>query len=168
MADKIDEVKDPGTRGRLEGVQSVVYDLDLAIKQTKELIAARKAAAGQTHNIAEMVFQHCVPINHLVDKGEMEPDEAKLRVDTIKQVVKSIQDTEAEIRAEVERLNGKVEGLEASVAVAGARFNNEALKYERHERMAQEDEEERAAMDNETLEPTDEVVEGEGEGEAAH
>ena len=162
MADKIEEVKDPGTRGRLEGVQSVVYDLDRAIQETKTLITNRQAAAAQTGVIANMVFQHCTPINALVDKGEMDPAEAKLRVDTIKQVVQSIQDVEAEVRGEVARLKGKLEGIEASVAVAGLRFKDEALKYERHERMFNEDDE----GENESLEPSDDLDEGQENEEA--
>lgn len=140
--DTLDNIEHPETRARLGGIQDVVYDLDRKIIDFRKRIERRTEAGGQCRVIADTLFAQCDPINKLVDAEEITPEEAKIRIAQIKQDIEIVRQMEADISNEIKRFQGSIQGIEESIKEAGTRFNGEVMKYERHRRMFEDDDDE--------------------------
>ena len=86
----------------------------------------------------------------------MDPDEAKIRINQINIAVDLIGKIQTQAHDEIKVARGKVAGLKEAGAVAQRRFHETAAKYERHQRMAEEEEavREELGKDQPTQTPT--------------
>lgn len=146
----LDEVKEPGTRGKLEGFQEVSFDVDTEIKNVKRDIEARKVTAQVANLLGARIFGEAQFIQGQVDKSAMLPDEAKIRMDQTRKITDMVRTFEGEMKAEAIKLSGKLSGLEQTSQLLSKRFTDTSLKYERHQRMEAEDAENdpRAPLDS--------------------
>lgn len=135
----LDEVKEPGTRGKLEGFQEMSFDIDTEIKTTKRDIEARKVTAQVANLLGARIFGEAQYIQGQVDKSAMLPEEAKIRMDQTRKITDMVRTFEGEMKAEAIKLSGKLSGLEHTSQLLGKRFSDTTAKYERHQRMEAED-----------------------------
>jgi hypothetical protein len=137
----LEEVRHPETRARLTGIQEVVLDFDQEVQNTERLIIEKKGVGSSTATIAQRLLQECAAINKKIDDGVVTVEEGRIRMDQAKRMVEVVRSVEMDSRRELSILQGRVSGLKAAADLASKRFNDTALKYERHERMEQEERE---------------------------
>ena len=139
MVDKISEVSDPVVRAKLTGIQESVSIVDEDMVAFKKGIELKIGAASALEVAAKEVFALCVPIQKKVKADEVSPEEAKLTINGIKLAVTIINQRAQAARDDIIKMRGQVAGMERAIQKMGEKFNVEAQKYERHERMAKED-----------------------------
>jgi len=140
----LQEIKEPGTRAKLEGIQEVSFDIDAEIASTRKDVDTKKMMVTAINQVANRVFGEAQAIQSAVDKGTMAPEEAKIRMEQTQRITTNIKSFEAECRAEALKAQGKLMGLEQLTLKIGKRFDDTVLKYERHQRMEAEDAEQEA------------------------
>lgn len=140
----LQEIKEPGARAKLEGIQEVSFDIDAEIASARENVGTEKMMVTAINQVATRVFGEAQAIQVAVDRGTMAPEEAKIRMEQTQRITSSIKTFEAECRAEALKAQGKLMGLEQLVLKIGKRFDDTVLKYERHQRMEAEDAEQEA------------------------
>lgn len=138
-AQHLDDVKDPISKAKLEGIQQSSLAIDLEILNAQKSLDEKRGLIAASDLIAKRLFQECGPIKAAVESNQMDPAEAKIRIDVVKtnvEVVRGILDN-ARIDAATQR--GVIDGLQRAHQVTAAKFKAEALKYERWERVQAEE-----------------------------
>jgi len=139
----LDEVKHPETRARLTGIQEVVTDFDQDIQATERMSSEKKGMASSAAMIAQRLVQECVAINKKIDDAQIPVEEGRIRIEQAKRMVEVVRGVESDSRRELFILQGRVGGLRAAAELASKRFTETVQKYQRHERMEEEDREAR-------------------------
>jgi hypothetical protein len=133
------EIKDPVSRSKLDGIQEAVYATDNEILKAHKELDHRRGVAEAAKLMAARMVQECNPINKLVDDEEMEPAEAKIRIDTIMKMSELCTSISNEAVENVITLKGQIQGLERAVKSISAKFAETAAKYERWQRVQDEE-----------------------------
>lgn len=133
-----DKVTDPVARAKLAGIQESIFSINQEMTVLKKAIDQKIGAASAIEQVGKRVFELCIPIQQTVKDGKVEPAEAKLTINGIKLSVKMCHIYEAELRKDINDMRGQVSGMERIIVKLGARFNDEAQKFERYERMEDE------------------------------
>jgi len=139
----LEEVKHPETRAKLTGIQEVVLDFDQDIQTTEKMISEKKGNGSSASMIAQRLIQECAAINKKIDEGVMTVEEGRVRMDQGKRMVEVVRSVETDSRRELFILQGRISGLKAAAELAAKRFTDTVQKYQRHERMEEEDREAR-------------------------
>lgn len=151
--DNLVEVTDPVARAKLGGIQESVYSVDLEIQEVKKAIEHKVGGAHALEVVSKAVFELCVSIQAKVKTEEVTPEEAKLVINGIKLAVKTIAAAEHEARQNLVEMRGQVHGMERAVIQMGMKFKVEAEKFERYQRMEEEEDAElEADIDQESAE----------------
>ena len=140
------EIDDPKTRTKLQAIQGFVTDLDKEQLRAKEASLANLTSAETAKIISKRITAEMATVQNQIDKGNLDPAEAKIRISQIQRIVAVVDDLERGWRSDAATLQGKAQGLEAAVKVGGQRFDAERGKWERHKRMAEEEEQERKEL----------------------
>ena len=133
--DTLKKVKDDASRAKLEGLQESVYVLDEGILKIKEGIKEKRGALFVVSELAQRVMLECNVHNQKVDKEEMSPEEAKIRISEITKIVGIIKAQGISVQGDLANLTGQIVGLEKGVANISKKFDSELAKYQRWERM---------------------------------
>lgn len=138
-AQRLDEVKDPVSRAKLEGIQQSSQAIDLEIVKARKALDATRALAGATDLIAKRLFQECGPIKDAVAADQMASEEAKIRIEVITSNIQVVQGMQADARNDIATQLGVLNGLDRAQKITEEKFNVEAQKYERWERIQAEE-----------------------------
>lgn len=137
--DTLSEIKDPVSRSRLEGLQEAVFAADNEILKAHKELDHRRGVAEAAKLMAGRMVQECNPINKLVDDEQMEPAEAKIRIDTIMKMSELCNTIAKEAADNVMALRGQIQGLERAVKSISSKFAETAAKFERWQRVQDEE-----------------------------
>jgi len=145
----LNEVDDPKTRTKLESIQGYVTDIDKEIINVRKIMEAKAIAAEVTKTLIKRLVTENEFVQNQLDKGNMDPEEAKIRISQNNRMVGVVREFSADAQATALTLKGKLVGLEDAAKLGEKRFNAEKGKWERHKRMAAEDEAEQAEKQTE-------------------
>jgi hypothetical protein len=148
--ESINEIKEPTARGKLAGLQEMVWELDQAVLEARGSVREKNGVVSASDVIAKRLQQECLVINKKLDDELIPKEEARIRVNQTEALVAIVRSIAEQNRADMNALRGKIEGLQLAATKAGERFKNEAAKYERHQRMEAEEEEEAQALGRKT------------------
>jgi hypothetical protein len=137
----LNEVTDPKTRGKLTGLQEVVFDVDAEVNRLQQAINAQKALVDASEAIAKRMKDEYKVITAKMDNDEIDHREAKVRMDQAKKMVKAINDAKAESEKDLAKMEGQMVGLRKASGYGAKRFEDAKLKWERQKRTFEEDEE---------------------------
>lgn len=137
--DTIQDIQDPNTRGRLEGVQSVVFSLDEEMGRVRKAMEEKRCVVGAARAIHIRLQQEHLVVNKEMDAGKITHDTAKIQSDTIKRLVDIVRGVEAENHSDYTKLQGQVTALENVAKISENIFNGEVGKYERWKRIEAEE-----------------------------
>lgn len=136
----IEAVKSEDVRGRLTAIQESVLELDQEISNSRKQIDEKRGIVNASKAIGDRVFQECNVVQKKIDEKTIEIDEARIRIDQIQRIVYIIREIQKANETEFSMLRGKIVGLEKAADYASKRFEDTRLKYERHQRMEEEEE----------------------------
>ncbi len=137
----LDEVKDPVSKAKLEGIQQSSQLIDRQIIEARKSLGSSSAMATATDLIAKRLMQECAPIKTAVEADKMDTSEAKIRIDVIKSNADIVRGILEDSRKDIATQTGVIKGLQLAQKTTEDSFNAEALKYERWERIQAEEEE---------------------------
>lgn len=135
----LSEIKDPVSRSRLEGIQEAVFATDSEILKAHKELDHRRGVAEAAKLMAARMVQECNPIQKMVDDEQMEPAEAKIRIDTIMKMHELCKSIASEAAENVVTLKGQIQGLERAVNSISVKFSDTAAKFERWQRVQDEE-----------------------------
>jgi hypothetical protein len=141
----LDEIQDPVCRAKLKGIQESSYAMDEEIVAIRNAISEKRGVVKACDVIAARILQELNPLSKKIDDGEMEHDEAKIRSDQIKKLATVVSEIGDNNRNDYINLKGQIDGINRVSKLLEGKFNTEAAKYERQQRMLAEDDEEKAA-----------------------
>jgi hypothetical protein len=133
------EIQDPVARAKLEGHQEAVFSVDAELIELRQTILKQRGAVTATDTLAQKVAQFVGVIKKRDDDGQIDHDTAKVQGDVVKELAEFMVNAAAEGRSDLSDLIGQAKGLERASRVIGQRFMNEAQKFERYQRMEEED-----------------------------
>lgn len=162
----IGEVNDPQVRSKLEGFQESVADIAREMEKLDDAIERKKGVVEGCATLANRVRDECKSTMNLVDKEEMDPEEAKIRNDQTMKIVQLLSEIGERNTRDLVVMEGRREGLSQSCDVIEKRFYTEAGKYERWIRIEQEEEAEKDDMQTPPEEQAaEQATEQESDGE---
>lgn len=136
----LNEIESPVSRAKFEGYQEVVFDIAKEIEKLDGAIERKKGIVEACGILANRVRQECDAVMAVVDKEEMDPEEAKIRNDQTTRIVGILNEIGERNTRDLVVMEGRREGLSGSCEVIEKRFNSEKAKLERYARMdAEED-----------------------------
>lgn len=133
------EIKAEGPRAKLEGLQEAVTHIDLQMLQVRNAIEQKRGIVQAADVISKRVFQECTPINQAVEAGDLEPDVAKLRIAEVTRITEIVRGIARDNQNDLIDMQGQLKGLERAANAIGGHFKSEAQKYERYQRMEDDD-----------------------------
>lgn len=133
------EINDPKALAKLSGIQVAVTEMELEAVRIKDRIPEKTGVVAACRVLAKRIFDECEPINALVRAEEMEPAEAKIRIQVIQAVTKIIKDIGIENQGELNTMRAEADGCVKGADRLAKKYEEMATKYERHERMEAED-----------------------------
>jgi chromosome segregation ATPase len=140
----LEEVQDPISRAKLEGIQQSVYTLDHEIIGARKAIDEKRGVVHAADVIAKRLEAEMGPIQIKLKAEEIEPEEAKARIEQTLKCVQIVKEIGQNNRVDILTLQGQVMGFEKGVKALEGKFNEQAAKYERQQRMVEEEDELRA------------------------
>jgi len=135
----LSEIKADVPRAKLEGLQEAVTHIDLQMLQVRNAIEQKRGIVQAADVISKRIFQECTPINQAVEAGELEPELAKLRISEVTRITEIVRGIARENQTDLIDMQGQLKGLERAANAIGGHFKSEAQKYERYQRMEDED-----------------------------
>lgn len=166
MVDRIEDIKDPICRAKLEAIQGSTRAIDVDVLQAMKALDEKRGLVGAADLIAKRLFQECGPVQKAVKDDKMDSDEAKVRIEVIQSNVHIVNTIVEDARKDVITQQGVIQGLHRAAKINEDRFKNEATKYERWERIQAEDAEEAAEAEagGENVPEADEAAASGGNG----
>lgn len=142
----LDEIKHPSVRAKLEGVQEVVYTLDVEMERVRNMLPEKRAMVSACKGIADRLEKEYLVINGWLDEDRFGAPEAKLRIEQAQIMVGIVRDIQEINSEELQKLEGRLTGLDTAAKISEQKFNETALKYQRHQRMEEEEREAKEAL----------------------
>lgn len=139
--DHLQVIEAPEVRGKLEGLQELSLLLEQDAGRALELIPEKRGMVRAAEALAKRMDLEKEVVQKAVDSG-MDPDEAKARIHQVQLLVGIAREMAAKSAKEAEQIQGRIDGLHLARKTTEKHFESLALKYERHQREAAEDEEE--------------------------
>lgn len=143
----LDEVKHPETKGKLTGLQELVFDVDKEILQGRQALTEKKAHVSAAEMFSQRLLSECSAIQNQIDEKKITLEEGKQQMAGMKRAIDVSRGFVQDNKSEFLKIQGKLLGLERAVQLTEARFNGEKGKYERWQRIEAEETAERAEMD---------------------
>ena len=140
----LQEIDSPKTRYKLEGYQEASYSLDEEVLKLRRAIDEKRGVVQAAAAIAKRLLQECDPIAKAARDEEMEPGEAKIRIDVVKRMSSIVQEIATKNQNDLITFQGMIQGIERSRKVIEGRFKDEVGKYERWKRIESEEADEAA------------------------
>ena len=143
MIDKISEVDDLKSRGRLESLQAFVLDTDTQQDSLDNSLLMRKGRIEAGEILETQLRERVRIVQRKVDAEEVAPEVAKLLINEIVGCADHVHQFTMASRNDVVLLQGRKLGLEQAATIAKKRFDAEVSTYERHKALEAEMEEDR-------------------------
>lgn len=144
MVDRIEEVNDLKTRGRLESLQGVVHEFDANKQSLENSMGRRKGHVEAGEILSRQLMDRMNIVQAKIDSEEVSPETGKLLISEIQSCVDHVRQFKASAENEIILIRGRALGLENAAIIAKQRFDSEVSGYERKQKMEAEMEEERA------------------------
>jgi len=152
-----EEMRDnPLMAGKLEGMQEVSDDFGIFVAKLFTDMQQKKGVVASAKMIAARIAVEREPIQKQVDSGDMSPEEAKARMDQIEKIVRIVEDVERNNRGDIGLIQGRIEGVKMAGDLVEKRFKGEVVKFERHKRMFEDEDDLHAAPAAEEESPQEE------------
>jgi hypothetical protein len=132
-------IESPELKGKLDGFQEVSNDFGVFVTKLYTDMQQKKGVVAAAKMIAARIGAERGPVQKAVDSDEMDPEEAKIRMDVILHIVRIIEDIENGNRGDISLIQGRIEGVKRAGDLVEDRFKKELAKYERQTRMFDED-----------------------------
>lgn len=141
--ESLGEIEDPVARAKLEGLQEASFGVDHEIIAMRSAVEQQRGAIRQAKVMATLVRAQAGRLATMFEQNpdEMPQDEAKLRADQTNQIANQMDSAVNEAMGDLTALRGQLEGLERAAQAIAGRFTTEATKYERWQRMQDDDDE---------------------------
>lgn len=135
----LEEIKSEDVKGRLTAIQENVLELDQEILNLRKQIDEKRGVVGASKAIADRVSQEMNLVQKKIDDQTVSVEEARIRIDQIQRIVYIIREIHRANEGELVTHRGKISGLEKAAEMAAKRFEDTKMKYERHQRMEEEE-----------------------------
>lgn len=137
--ESLEEIRDPVARAKLQGYQEAAFAIDEGLIQTRKSIDEKRGVVSAAMVISQRLMLECSPINKAVDDDNLEPKEAKIRNKQIVAMVKIVDEMAQENRKDLITAQGQVIGFESAHKRVSVKFKETAAKYERWQRIQDEE-----------------------------
>lgn len=143
-SNRVYEISDSVSLAKLSGLQLSITSLEQMSQDLQRILPEKRGIVAACNKLAERVFTECVTVNERVKKEEIEPDEAKIRINQIQIIVNILKESGVENHKDMVAMENKSAGYLEAADRLSKQYDDLAVKYERDERIEKENEEENA------------------------
>lgn len=136
-----DEISDPNVLGQLHGVQENALLVGAAMESIDKALPGKRGWLDMIRALLPRLREEMTALSGKVDKQLLPADEAKIRIDQMRQVVALVEGIYSETQRDIDKLLARREGLKSAEDIAAQQFDAIQARWERDKRLALEDDE---------------------------
>lgn len=135
------EISDPTSLAKLSGVQLSISSLEQMAVELTTALPEKRGVVHACNVVAQRVIDVCAGVNNEVQAERMTPEEARIRNDQTIKIAAIIREIGKQNDHDLVAMQNKAVGYVEAANAISKKFEAMALKYEKDERVAKEDEE---------------------------
>jgi hypothetical protein len=136
------EITNEISLAKLSGIEVAINQLDDLGLAVISAIPEKRGVVSACKVLASRVLDDCNWVNKNVDDLKMDPKEAKIRIKQIQRIANVITEVGKANSNDIISLQAEAAGHKKSADLLAKKYEEIAIKYEMHERVDKEDEEE--------------------------